>query len=59
MKNDIDLQYLLHFNFLKIEDYKKLKKIIEKYFYNDTPFGKLPDKPKTELFKKIYLKLKK
>ena len=58
-KNNIDLQYLLYFNFLKIDDYKKLKKILSNNFFNDTPFGKLPDENKTKLLKKIYLKLKK
>lgn len=54
---DVDFIYLLDFNFMRVNDYKKLKKIIYKYFYKNTPFGKMPDKNKIELFKKIYLKL--
>lgn len=56
---DVDFIYLLDFSFMRVNDYKKLKKIIYKYFYKNTPFGKMPDENKIELFKKIYLKLNK
>lgn len=59
IKKNTDLCYILYFSFLKIEDYKKLKNILIKNFFNDTPFGKLPAEDKIELLKKIYLKLKK
>lgn len=54
---DVDLIYLLDFNFMEVNDYNKLKKILNKYFYKNTPFGKMPDIEKIKLFKKLYLKL--